>query len=641
MAELGAKMSFCTVTVAGHSIYPPNPISIPDRSSHRKQTISILQKCKHLNQILSIHAKIIRNGHEHDPFIVFELIRLSSSKFNSIDYAFKVFHRTHNQNVYLYTSLIDGFVFSGSYVNAIRLYCQMISKSIMPDNYVITSVLKACGSLLALREGREVHGQVLKLGLSSKRSIRLKLMEFYCNCGEFKYAIQVFDEMPDCDVVASTVVITCYFDHGLVERAIDLFDRVKTKDTVCWTAMIDGLVRNGEMSRALDVFREMQRENVRPNEVTIVCVLSACSQMGALELGRWVHSYVGKYRIELNHFVGGALINMYSRCGDIDEAQRVFELMKERNVITYNSIIAGLALHGRSIEAIEMFRQMLRRGLKLSSVTFVGVLNACSHGGLLDLGFEIFHSMAKDHGIEPQIEHYGCIVDLLGRVGRPEEAYNFITSMKIAPDHIMLGALLSACKIHGNLELGEKIAKTLLDCGKADSGTYTLLSNVYALSGKWEEAAQMRAKMKEAGIRKEPGCSSIEVNNEIHEFMLGDIRHPQREEIYRKLQELNKILKSSQQGYYSPATETVLHDIEDKDKEWALAIHSERLAICYGLISTKPSTTIRVVKNLRVCNDCHSMIKLIAKLTNRKIVVRDRNRFHHFENGTCSCGDYW
>ncbi|KAK1568559.1 hypothetical protein Q3G72_025994 [Acer saccharum] len=306
-------MSYCTLTVAGHSIYPPNPISIPDSSSHRKQTISLLQKCKNINQIQSIHAKIIRNGHEHDPFIVFELIRLSSSKFNSIDYACKVFHHTHNQNVYLYTSLIDGFVFSRSYVDAVRLYCQMISESILPDNYVITSVLKACGSLLALREGREVHGQVLKLGLSSNRSIRLKLMEFYGKCCEFKDAIQVFDEMPDCDVVASTVVITCYFDHGLVERAIDLFNRVKTKDTVCWTAMIDGLVRNGEMSRALDVFREMQSEIVRPNEVTIVCVLSACSQMGALELGRWVHSYVGKYQIELNHFVGGALINMYSR----------------------------------------------------------------------------------------------------------------------------------------------------------------------------------------------------------------------------------------------------------------------------------------------------------------------------------------
>lgn len=540
--------------------------------------------------------------------------------------------------MYLYTCLIDGLVSSRLYIDAIRLYCGMVSDSVVPDNYVITSVLKACAAALALREGREIHGQVLKLGLRSDRSIRLKLVEFYGKCGEFGDAVQVFEEMPECDVVASTVMMNCCFDNGLVERGFDVFNRVEGKDTVCWTAMIDGLVRNGEMSRALDVFREMQRESVRPNEVTIVCVLSSCSQLGALELGRWVHSYVGKHGIELNHFVGGALINMYSRCGDIDEAVQVFEEMKERNVISYNLVIAGLAMHGRSFEAIEMFYELLERGLEPSSVTFVGVLNACSHGGQLDLGFKIFHSM-RNFGVKPQVEHYGCMVDLLGRVGRPEEAYNFIMDMNVEPDHIMLGAILSACRIHGNHELGEKIAKMLLDCGKADSGTYTLLSNVYARSGRWEDAAQMRAKMRDAGIEKEPGCSSIEVNNEIHEFILGDIRHPQREQIYTKLQELNQILRSTQG--YSPATETVLHDIEEKDKEWALAIHSERLAICYGLISTKPFTTIRVAKNLRVCNDCHSTIKLIAKITKRKIIVRDRNRFHHFEDGVCSCGDYW
>ncbi|KAJ7008796.1 hypothetical protein NC653_007455 [Populus alba x Populus x berolinensis] len=378
------------------------------------------------------------------------------------------------------------------------------------------------------------------------------------------------------------------------------------RDVVCWTAMIDGLVRNGESNRALEVFRNMQREDVMPNEVTIVCVLSACSELGALQLGRWVHSYMDKHGIELNHFVGGALINMYSRCGDIDEAQRVFEQMKEKNVITYNSMIMGFALHGKSVEAIELFRGLIKQGLTPSSVTFVGVLNACSHGGLAELGFEIFHSMAKDYGIEPQIEHYG--------------------------------ALLSACKIHGNLELAERVAKSLVACKNADSGTYILLSNAYSSSGKWKEAAEVRTNMREEGIEKEPGCSSIEVNNEIHEFLLGDLRHPQKEKIYKKLEELNQILRL--EGY-TPATEVVLHDIEKSEKEWALAIHSERLAICYGLISTKPLTTIRVVKNLRVCNDCHLTIKLISNITMRKIVVRDRNRFHHFENGVCSCGDYW
>ncbi|KAJ7009123.1 hypothetical protein NC653_007689 [Populus alba x Populus x berolinensis] len=307
---------------------------------------------------------------------------------------------------------------------------------------------------------------------------------------------------------------------------------------------------------------------------------------------------------------------MYSRCGDIDEAQR----------------------HGKSVEAIELFRGLIKQGLTPSSVTFVGVLNACSHGGLAELGFEIFHSMAKDYGIEPQIEHYGCMVDLLGRLGRLEEAYGFIRMMKVAPDHVMLGALLSACKIHGNLELAERVAKSLVACKNADSGTYILLSNAYSSSGKWKEAAEVRTNMREEGIEKEPGCSSIEVNNEIHEFLLGDLRHPQKEKIYKKLEELNQILRL--EGY-TPATEVVLHDIEKSEKEWALAIHSERLAICYGLISTKPLTTIRVVKNLRVCNDCHLTIKLISNITMRKIVVRDRNRFHHFENGVCSCGDYW
>lgn len=540
--------------------------------------------------------------------------------------------------MYLYTALIDGFVSSGHYMDAIRLYFEMVNEYIFPDKYVITSVLKACGFGLAVEESRQVHAQALKLGLSSNRSIRLKLMGVYGKCREFESARQGFDEMSESDAVAATVMITSYADHGLVDEASGVFGRLREKDTVCWTAMIDGLVKNGEMNRALEVFREMQRENVRPNEVTLVCVLSACSQLGALELGRWVRLYMEKNKIECNYIVGDALINMYSRCGDIDGAVEVFSWMKERDVSTYNSMIEGFGMHGKSTMAIEMFREMMERGLRPNSITFVKVLNACSHGGLVELGFEIFHSMTSSHGIQPQIEHYGCMVDLLARSGQIEEAYSFIERMKIKPDHIMLGTLLSACKIHGNLELGDRVAEMLVNCNDADSGTYVLLSNVYAASGKWKEAAEVRALIKEAGTPKEPGCSLIEVNNEIHEFLLGDIRHPKKEHIYRKLEELNPVLK--REGY-SPATQVVLHDIDERQKEWALAIHSERLAICYGLISTKPCTTLRIVKNLRVCNDCHSMIKLIAKITKRKIIMRDRHRFHHFENGACSCGDYW
>ncbi|KAK4350636.1 hypothetical protein RND71_029949 [Anisodus tanguticus] len=626
------------VAAASPPISPPHLISNPVTFQDRKHLLFKLQKCKTIKHSNPIHAHIIKNGNPNDPFILFELLRICS-KCSSIEYALKIFQQTPNPNVFLYTAFIDVFVSSGAYVDGIKSYFQMIKDFILPDNYIIPLVLKACGFALDLNSGKQIHCQVMKLGLGSDRFVRLKLMELYGKCGEFSDAKKVFDEMPQRDVVASTVMISCYLDHGLVRKAIDEFRVVSSKDNVCWTAMIDGLVRNGEMNFALELFREMQMEGVKPNEVTIVCVLSACAQLGALELGKWVHSYVEKYNIEVNHIVGSALVNMYSRCGDIDEAVHIFEDLKARDVTTYNSMIVGYALNGKSIEAIKLFQLMIREGIKPTSITFSGVLNACSHGGLVDVGFEVFGSMETEYGIERRIEHYGCMVDLLGRVGRLQEAYDFIQKGNIAPDNIIWGSLLSACRIHKNFELGENVAKILLEYGAADSGTYILLSNVYASLGKFKEAAQVRAKLREElGVQKEPGCSSIEVKNEIHKFLLGDIRHPEREAIYSKLKELNNMLKSED---YAPETDAISQDIEEHEKKLALSIHSERLAICYGLISTKPCTTLRVVKNLRVCNDCHSVIKLISKITRRKIVVRDRNRFHHFENGVCSCGDYW
>ncbi|XP_008788339.1 putative pentatricopeptide repeat-containing protein At5g59200, chloroplastic [Phoenix dactylifera] len=632
--------------------FPPNLNSnirpCPDPNSHEprrktatfhspNQVIPLLRRCNGIDQFPPVHAAILKTGVDRDPLLLFKILRLCSA-FRSMDYAARIFDGIENPDVYHYTALIGGKIVAASSLDAIRLYARMVGEHIEPDPVVIAYVLKACGFRLALEEGRQVHGQVLKLKLGSERPIRMKLMEFYGRCGKFDDARWVFGEMPERDAVAATILISCYSDRGLIEEAEAVFDGVQDKDTVCWTAMIDGCVRNGRANRALKFFREMQRENVRPNEFTVVCVLSACSQLGALELGRWVHSYVGKYNIRLNTFVGSALIDMYTKCGILEEAQEVFSELAEKDAVSYNSMIVGLAMNGRSYEAVELYRLMITKGLRPTHITFVAVLNACSHSGLVDMGFEIFESMVKDHGLEPQIEHYGCMVDLLGRVGRLEEAYEFIKRMSIEPDHVIWGALLGACKIHGNLTLGEKVARILIDSEAADSGTYVLLSNVYASFRKWEEAARIRTKMKERGIQKEPGCSSIEVDNEIHEFLLGDIRHPRREEIYRKLEELNDALKL--EGY-TPARDVVLQDIEEEEKEWALAIHGERLAICYGLISTKPGTTIRVVKNLRVCGDCHSMIKLISKVTKRKIVVRDRNRFHHFEDGSCSCRDYW
>ncbi|KAL3616284.1 hypothetical protein CASFOL_039674 [Castilleja foliolosa] len=627
-------ISFIQVVATPPSNLPPNP---NPNSQHRKNTISLIQKCTNTNQIAQIHANIIKIGQHQNQFIIFELLRICS-KSKSIDYALKIFEKTQRPNVYLYTAIIDGLVSNGSYYHAICLYVQMLENFIFPDNFVINSVLNSCVLESNLRMGREIHAHGLKFGLYSNRQAKLKLMELYGKFGEFDDIKKVFDEMPKRDVVAETVMITSYMEHKLIKEACDVFNSLNDKDTVCWTAMIGGLVKNGEMNKALDYFRQMQREkNVRANEFTVVCVLSACAQLGALELGKWIHSYVDKYKIKINHFVGSALINMYSKCGSIEEAERVFKGLIEKDVSTYNSMINGLALNGKSKEAIEIFRNMINERINPTDISFVAVLNACSHGGLVDVGFEIFQSMRN---IEPKLEHYGCMVDLLGRAGKVDNAYKFIQDMKVEPDHIIWGSLLSACIVHKKYELGEQIVKILSDryYGCLDTGTYILISNFYSSWGKWEQALLARAKLNEIGVQKEPGCSSIEVNNEIHEFLLGDIRHPHKKAIYEKLQELEGKLRS--EGY-CPKVNIVPHDIKDEEKESALEIHSERLAICYGLISTEPCTTIRVVKNLRVCEDCHTMIKLVSKITRRRIIMRDRNRFHHFEKGGCSCGDYW
>ncbi|KAG4967783.1 hypothetical protein JHK87_033434 [Glycine soja] len=616
----------------------PNPHSSSHDSNLRRVIISLLHKNrKNPKHVQSIHCHAIKTRTSQDPFVAFELLRVYC-KVNYIDHAIKLFRCTQNPNVYLYTSLIDGFVSFGSYTDAINLFCQMVRKHVLADNYAVTAMLKACVLQRALGSGKEVHGLVLKSGLGLDRSIALKLVELYGKCGVLEDARKMFDGMPERDVVACTVMIGSCFDCGMVEEAIEVFNEMGTRDTVCWTMVIDGLVRNGEFNRGLEVFREMQVKGVEPNEVTFVCVLSACAQLGALELGRWIHAYMRKCGVEVNRFVAGALINMYSRCGDIDEAQALFDGVRVKDVSTYNSMIGGLALHGKSIEAVELFSEMLKERVRPNGITFVGVLNACSHGGLVDLGGEIFESMEMIHGIEPEVEHYGCMVDILGRVGRLEEAFDFIGRMGVEADDKMLCSLLSACKIHKNIGMGEKVAKLLSEHYRIDSGSFIMLSNFYASLGRWSYAAEVREKMEKGGIIKEPGCSSIEVNNAIHEFFSGDLRHPERKRIYKKLEELNYLTKF--EGYL-PATEVALHDIDDEQKELALAVHSERLAICYGLVSTEAYTTLRVGKNLRICDDCHAMIKLIAKITRRKIVVRDRNRFHHFENGECSCKDYW
>ncbi|KAK9285330.1 hypothetical protein L1049_024521 [Liquidambar formosana] len=618
---LSATATTSSTTPTGHHLLPANRLAF------------LIDRSKTIDHILQLHAALIRHGHELNPILNFKLQR-SYSTLGRLDYSISLFGQTHNPNVFFWTAIIHGHALRGLHNQALDFYVQMLTHGIEPNAFTFSSILKSC----PLEPGKALHSHALKLGLDSDLYVRTGLVDVYARGGDVMSAQQLFDTMPEKSLVSLTAMITCYAKHGDLDGARLVFDGMEERDVVCWNVMIDGYAQHGRPNKALVLFQQMLAAKVKPNEVTVLSVLSACGQLGALESGRWVHSYIENNRIQFNVHVGTALVDMYSKCGSLDDARLVFNKINDKDVIAWNSMIVGFAMHGFSQHALQLFSEMCRLGFRPTDITFIGILSACAHAGLITEGWAFFNSMKNGYGIEPKVEHYGCMVNLLGRAGHLEEAYELVKSMKIEPDPVLWGTLLGACRLHGNIALGEEIAEFLVGQNLANSGTYILLSNIYATAGNWDGVGRMRSMMKDSGVEKEPGCSSIEVNNKVHEFLAGDLRHTKSKEIYMMLEEINGWIKAHG---YTPQTNIVLHDIGEKQKEQSLEVHSEKLALAFGLISTQPGTTIKIVKNLRVCSDCHAVTKLISKITGRKIVMRDRNRFHHFVNGSCSCGDYW
>lgn len=343
--------------------------------------------------------------------------------------------------------------------------------------------------------------------------------------------------------------------------------------------------------------------------------------------------------LESNVFVGTSIIDMYCKCGsDINTARRAFNRMTYKNVKSWSAMIAGYGMHGQAREALKVLLEMIQDGVKPNSITFVSVLSACCHAGLVDEGWHWFCAMQHRFNINPTVEHYGCMVDLLGRAGYLKRAYNLIVDMRVRPDFVIWSSLLASCRIHKNIELGEISARKLFELDSSNSGYYALLSNIYAESGRWEDVKRMRMIMKQHGVVKSPGFSLIELKGSVHIFLAGDRQHPQYKKIHAYFEEL--IVKLQAVGYV-PSVGSVLHDVDEEEKEIVLQIHSEKLAVVFGIMNSVPGTTIQVIKNLRTCADCHTMIKLISKIMDHEIVIRDPKRFHHFRKGTCSCGDYW
>ncbi|XP_052486626.1 pentatricopeptide repeat-containing protein At5g48910 isoform X1 [Gossypium raimondii] len=553
-------------------------------------------------------------------------------------YAHRLLAHFHQRQIVVWNSCLKTLAESDSPFDAILLFRRLREFDVVPDSFTCAFVLKACTALLDDKNGKIIHGVVKKFGFQWNMVLQNMILNLYGLCGEMSTARLVFDKMPQRDVVSWNVMITHLVKSGDFEGAYGFFSRMPERNVRSWTMMISACVHCGKPKEGVQLFLEMEKIGVQVNEVTVVAVLSACADLGALELGMRIHEYSKRSGFGGNVRVLNTLIDMYVKCGCLEEARRVFEEMEKRTIVSWSAMIQGLAIHGHAQEALRVFSMMIEMGVMPNGVTFIGLLHACSHMGLVDEGRRFFSCMTRDYGIIPEIEHYGCMVDLYSRAGLLQEAHEFIMNMPKKPNGVVWGALLGGCKVHKNIELAEEATRHLAELDPLNDGYYIVLSNIYAEAERWEDASRVRKLMKNRGVKKKPGCSSIMVDGVIHEFVAGDDSHSQANEISDMWEKLLDYMKLKG---YKPDTSVVLLDVEEKEKEKFLYGHSEKLALCFGLINTPPGSVIRIMKNLRVCEDCHAAFKLISAIVNREIVVRDRNRFHCFKDGACSCQDFW
>ncbi|CAH9082674.1 unnamed protein product [Cuscuta epithymum] len=512
---------------------------------------SALSACAGLRDLTAgtqIHASIVKSKFSFDVYMGSALIDMYS-KCGNVGCAQKVFDDIWGPNVVSWNCLITCYEQNGPTSRALDIFVMMMHHGFEPDEMTLASSVSACASLALLREGREIHGRVMKFHkFRDDLIITNALVDFYAKCGKINEARKIFDKMPVRSVVSHTSMVSGYARSECVKAARAMFSGMMEKNVVSWNALIAGYTQNGENEEALNLFLLLKRECVWPTHYTFGNLLNACSNLSDLRLGKQSHAHVLKHGFSFQNgpepdvFVGNALIDMYMKCGSVEEGQRVFKNMTDRDRVTWNSMIVGFAQNGKANEALEIFNDMLISGEKPDHVTLIGVLCACSHAGLVDEGRRYFYSMGE-YDLEPLKDHYTCMVDLLGRAGCLDEARSLVKSMPMPPDGVLWGSLLSSCKTHSEMELGMYVAKKLLDLDPESSGPYVLLSNIYAELGHWKDVTRVRKLMRQRGVIKQPGCSWIEIQNLVHVFMVKDGRHPEKEEIYLSLNNLTELMR--------------------------------------------------------------------------------------------------
>lgn len=565
-----------------------------------------------LSDAIQVNHRLIHDGFDQDPFLATKLINMYT-ELGSIEYVRQVFDEISNRTIYVWNAFFQALTLSGHGIDVFNLICYMNSDGIKPDRFTYTYLLKACvaseTSVSLLPKGKEIHAHVLRHGF-------------------------------DPNVHVMTTLVDMYARFGCVLEAAHVFSEIPTKNVVSWSAMISCYAKNGRPFDALQLFGEMLLEvhDSTPNSVTMVSVLQGCAALGAIEQGKLLHGYILRRGLDSVLPVIASLITLYARCGDLEMGRRVFDQMVKRDVVSWNAMISGYGMHGFGKKAIEIYNAMLCNKIDPSPISFVSVLGACSHAGLVDDGRRLFESITKDHNMRPTVEHYACMVDLLGRANRLDEAAKIIQDMRIEPGPKVWGALLGSCRIHGNVELAERASKRLFELEPTNPGNYVLLAEIYAEAQMWNEVQRVKKLLQTQGLEKKSGCSWIEVKRKIYSFASVDEFNPHIEQLHAFLIKLSMEMKD--QGY-RPETKVVMYDVTEEEKERILLGHSEKLAVAFGLINSRKGETIRITKNLRLCEDCHSVTKFVSKFANREILVRDVNRIHHFKDGVCSCGDYW
>lgn len=573
-----------------------------------------------------------------------------------------------------YNTMIAGFAGNECSSEALEVFVRMQDEGFEPTEYTHVSALHACSQLLDLRRGKQIHGRIIVGNLCGNVFIWNALIDIYAKCGDIDRARLLFDRMVNKNMVSWNSIISgyvkngqpekclelfhemklwglkpdqvtisnvlgAYFQCGYVDEASKIFNEIKEKDKISWTTMIVGYAQNGREEDALMLFGDMLLADVRPDSFTISSVVSSCAKLASLYNGQAVHGKTVHMGVDDGLLVSSALVDMYCKCGVTSDAWIVFKTMPTLNVISWNAMIGGYAQNGQHQEALALYEKMLEENLKPDNVTFIGVLSACVHANLIEQGHEYFDSISKQHGMTPTLDHYACMINLLGRSGYMDKAVDLIEGMPHEPNCLIWSTLLSVSAIKGDIKQAEMAARHLFELDPLNAGPYIMLSNMYATCGRWKDVASMRSLMKNKNVKKFAAYSWIEIDNKVHKFVSEDRTHPETEKIY---EELNRLIRELHKAGFAPNTNLVLHDVGEKEKYESICYHSEKLALAYGLIR-KPhgGTPLRIIKNIRVCGDCHVFMKFVSKIIGRPIILRDSNRYHHFIGGKCSCKDYW